>query len=249
MSEFSLAKSKSVQCSNWGRQPLTQKQVEYAAADAYAGLVVYHSLWLKWLQVLQLHEQLQEQHPQDHAEGIGSTEVIAAAAGSSDVDKHQDVLKLLLDEVIEGSSWDHAAEVATALTCTKQEHRGGELQPAAVGPGGDISSLQHRQLQQQDQQCKQQAIQKPSGSDSATMQYTLSIRQLTSQNFWQGYKPAHSNTASRRWEKEVFRPGLAATKRLMQRCRTNSVIKLEIIVLYLAWQINWVCSAKGTARG
>ena len=37
-------KSRSVSTSNWARKTLTQQQIEYAAADAYAALLVYQEL-------------------------------------------------------------------------------------------------------------------------------------------------------------------------------------------------------------
>ncbi|WIA08215.1 hypothetical protein OEZ85_007664 [Tetradesmus obliquus] len=53
-SEFSLAKSKRVTMSNWAQVPLSEKQLQYAACDAYAGLMAFHTLWLQqWQQLLQ----------------------------------------------------------------------------------------------------------------------------------------------------------------------------------------------------
>lgn len=42
--ERRLLKSKSVTTSNWGSPTLTEKQLIYAANDAYAALLVYHAL-------------------------------------------------------------------------------------------------------------------------------------------------------------------------------------------------------------
>ena len=42
-------KSKSVSTSNWARKTLTQQQIEYAAADAYAALLVYQELQARGL--------------------------------------------------------------------------------------------------------------------------------------------------------------------------------------------------------
>jgi ribonuclease D len=39
-----LAKSKKVGTSNWARKPLTSQQINYAAADAYAALLVFEAL-------------------------------------------------------------------------------------------------------------------------------------------------------------------------------------------------------------
>lgn len=39
-----LAKSKKVGTSNWARKPLTSQQISYAAADAYAALLVFEEL-------------------------------------------------------------------------------------------------------------------------------------------------------------------------------------------------------------
>lgn len=39
-----LAKSKKVGTSNWARKPLTSQQINYAAADAYAALLVFEEL-------------------------------------------------------------------------------------------------------------------------------------------------------------------------------------------------------------
>lgn len=39
-----LAKSKKVGTSNWARKPLTSQQISYAAADAYAALLVFLEL-------------------------------------------------------------------------------------------------------------------------------------------------------------------------------------------------------------
>lgn len=39
-----LAKSKKVGTSNWARKPLTSQQISYAAADAYAALLVFEKL-------------------------------------------------------------------------------------------------------------------------------------------------------------------------------------------------------------
>ena len=48
-----LAKSKKVGTSNWARKPLTSQQISYAAADAYAALLVF--LELKKRKVLPIH--------------------------------------------------------------------------------------------------------------------------------------------------------------------------------------------------
>ncbi len=39
-----LPKSKKVGTSNWARKPLTSQQINYAAADAYAALLVFEEL-------------------------------------------------------------------------------------------------------------------------------------------------------------------------------------------------------------
>jgi ribonuclease D len=58
--QHSLLKVKKIQTSNWAR-PLTPAQVAYAAADAYAALLCYHALQLRWLQLQQPEQQQQKQ--------------------------------------------------------------------------------------------------------------------------------------------------------------------------------------------
>jgi hypothetical protein len=47
---YSLVKKKNVTRSDWSRQPLSEQQVSYAAADAYASLVCCMALQVNWLQ-------------------------------------------------------------------------------------------------------------------------------------------------------------------------------------------------------
>ncbi|KAF8072470.1 WRNexo [Scenedesmus sp. PABB004] len=50
-SEFTLTKVNRITRSNWSRMPLEPAQIAYAAADAAAGLIIFRSLQLRWLQV------------------------------------------------------------------------------------------------------------------------------------------------------------------------------------------------------
>lgn len=56
---YSLPKGKA-QLSNWARLPLTEKQLEYACADALASLVCCMALRVQWLQRHMLHQTQQE---------------------------------------------------------------------------------------------------------------------------------------------------------------------------------------------
>lgn len=88
VTQFTISKNSKVRCSNWAARPLSDKQISYAAADAYAGLVLYHSLWLKWIQVQQQQQLEQAAHNNNNATSgdisrIASRAEQAAAAASS----------------------------------------------------------------------------------------------------------------------------------------------------------------------
>lgn len=60
---YSLKKGRA-QCSNWAKLPLTEKQLEYACADALASLVCCMALRVQWLQRQAQQELLLQQDEQ-----------------------------------------------------------------------------------------------------------------------------------------------------------------------------------------
>lgn len=207
VTEYSLPKSRRIRCSNWAQDPLSREQIAYAAADAYAGLLVYHSLRLKWLQVQQQQHRLRRE-----LRSASST----SSSSSTSIDRGQDVLSLLVNEVVEGDSWDAATDTATTMAALKQQAPGQHHM-------GDAGMQQLQQPQQ--------------GSDtSAEMQYTWPIEQLVSQHLWSSCRPAMH--WGNEWHQQVLQVGLKATEQQLMRSRKNAAVKLNAAVTALAARLN-----------
>ena len=57
-----LRKDKSVRLSNWENCPLSEKQISYAAEDAYAGIVIYFNMIEKIMQSKNIAKESQRKY-------------------------------------------------------------------------------------------------------------------------------------------------------------------------------------------